>query len=125
MNEEKKNSKMQSLVTKAYFKQGLAFFLVGLALIVCFYYINHFEVIANAWAKINRILLPFYLGIIMAYLLCPVYNASVKFFYRKVKPTTKTPRTALKVARVIGTVLSLLVIFIVIIGLIIMIIPNL
>ena len=125
MNEDKKGNRMQSLVSKAYFKMGLAVFLVGLALILCVYYINNFSVIQKGWNKINSILLPFYLGIIMAYLLCPVYNWAVRFFYKKIKPTAKSPRSAMKISRIIGTVISLLLIFIIVAGLIMMIIPSL
>ena len=126
MNEDKKSNRiMQSLVSKAYFKMGLAVFLVGLALILCYYYINHFDVIQAGWDKINGILLPFYLGIIMAYLLCPVYNASVKFYYQKVKNTSKSPRHAMKIARILGTIISLLLVLIIVAGLLIMIIPGL
>ena len=74
MNEDRKGNKIHSLVDKAYFKMGLAVFIVGLALILSVYFINHFSVISNAWQKFNKIMLPFYLGIIMAYLLCPVYS---------------------------------------------------
>ena len=81
MNEDRKGNKIHSLVDKAYFKMGLAVFIVGLALILSMYFINHFSVISNAWQKFNRIMVPFYLGIIIAYLLCPVYNTTVKFFY--------------------------------------------
>ncbi len=126
MNEDKKGNKiMHSLVGKAYFKMGSAVFLVGLALILCVYFINHFSVISNAWAKLNDILMPFYLGIIMAYLLCPVYNATVRFFYSKTKNKAKTPGKAMKLSKVIGTVVALLVVIVVIVGLIMMIIPNL
>ena len=125
MNEDRKGNKIHSLVDKAYFKMGLAVFIVGLALILSVYFINHFSVISNAWQKFNRIMVPFYLGIIMAYLLCPVYNTTVKFFYGLIKKKAKTPRGAMKWSRVIGTVVAMLVIIIVIVGLIMMIIPNL
>ena len=125
MNEDRKGNKIHSLVDKAYFKMGLAVFIVGLALILSVYFINHFSVISNAWQKFNKIMLPFYLGIIMAYLLCPVYNSTVKFFYGLIKKKAKTPRGAMKWSRVIGTVVAMLVIIIVIVGLIMMIIPNL
>ena len=59
MDQNKKENRFQNLVTKAYFKQGLSFFCIGLALIICYYYINHFEVISNAFAKVNRILVPY------------------------------------------------------------------
>ena len=125
MNEDRKGNRMYSLVEKAYFKMGLAVFLTGLALILSYYCINHFSVISAGWAKLNKILLPFYLGIIMAYLLCPVYNTTVKYFYGLLKNRAKTPRKAMKLSRVIGTVIALLVIIVVIVGLIMMIIPNL
>ena len=125
MNEDRKGNKIHSLVDKAYFKMGLAVFIVGLALILSVYFINHFSVISEGWAKINKILMPFYLGVILAYLLCPVYNGTVKFFYGILKKKTKTSRGAMKLSRVIGTVVAMLVIIVVIVGLIMMIIPNL
>ena len=126
MNEDKKGNKIiHSIVDKAYFKMGLSVFLVGLALILCVYFINHFSVISQAWSKFNGIMMPFYLGIIMAYLLCPVYNSTVKFFYSNLKTKAKTPGKAMKFSRIIGTVVALLVIILVVVGLIMMIIPNL
>lgn len=126
MNEDKKGNKIiHSIVDKAYFKMGLSVFLVGLALILCVYFINHFSVISQAWSKLNSILMPFYLGIIMAYLLCPVYNSTVKFFYSNLKTKARTPGKAMKFSRIIGTVVALLVIIVVVTGLIMMIIPNL
>ena len=126
MNEDKKGNKIiHSIVDKAYFKMGLSVFLVGLALILCVYFINHFSVISQAWSKLNSILMPFYLGIIMAYLLCPVYNSTVKFFYSNLKTKARTPGKAMKFSRIIGTVVALFVIIVVVTGLIMMIIPNL
>lgn len=125
MNEDRKGNKIYSLVDKAYFKMGLAVFITGLALILSFYFINHFDVISKGWSKLNSILAPFYIGIILAYLLCPVYNATVKFFYGLIKKNAKTPKNAMKWSRVIGTIVAMLVIFVVVVGLIMMIIPNL
>ena len=125
MNEDRKGNKIHSLVDKAYFKMGLAVFIVGLALIISVYVINNFGAVHHAWERINRILFPFYLGLVMAYLLCPVYNSSVKSFYGLLKDKAKTPRKAMKWSKIIGTVISIAVILLVIVGLIMMIIPNL
>ena len=125
MNEDKKGNRLHSLVDKAYFKMGLAVFIVGLALILSVYIINNFSVISAQWRRINSILLPFYLGIVMAYLMCPTYNATVKWFYKVIKDRLKTPKKAMKLSRVVGTLVSLLIIILVIVGLIMMIIPNL
>ena len=125
MNEDKKNTKVQTIISKAYFKQGLSIFLVGLALIICYYYINHFSVISSNFSKINGILTPFYLGMILAYLLCPLYNATVKGCYAALKNKLKTPKKALKLSRVIASVVSIIVIIVIVVGLILMIIPSL
>lgn len=125
MNDERKANRKHSLADRAYFKTGLAIFVVGLALILCYYFINHFSTVSNAFAKLNSILMPFYLGIIMAYLLCPIYNTTVRHFYSLLKKRMKTPGNAMKLSRVIGTVIAILVLLIVMIGLIMMIIPNL
>ena len=125
MSEDKKNTKVQTIISKAYFKQGLSIFLVGLALIICYYYINHFSVISSNFSKINGILTPFYLGMILAYLLCPLYNATVKGCYAALKNKLKTPKKALKLSRVIASVVSIIVIIVIVVGLILMIIPSL
>ncbi|MBR6472929.1 MAG: AI-2E family transporter [Firmicutes bacterium] len=124
MNDNQNSGRSRNLLTRAYFKQGLAVFLVGLALILVYYSINHLGNIKHVLSEINGILMPFYLGIIMAYLLCPIYNFTVRFTYKRVKVRFKKHKTGMKLARVLGTVVSLLVIIVIVAGLIMLIIPS-
>ncbi len=108
-----------------FFKAGITIFLVGLALIICSYYISNFSVIRAGWQKINGILMPFYIGVIMAYLLCPIYNQVVTWMYKLIKTKAKTPKKALKLSRVIATVVAVVVMIAVLAGVVMLIIPNL
>ena len=125
MNKEPERFDLKTWRKGEYFKAGLTIFLVGLALIICFYYITHFSVISNAWRKVNSILMPFYIGLIMAYLLCPVYNWAVGWLYKMIKSKTKTPGKALKWARVFGTVVAMIVMIAILAGFVMLIIPDL
>ena len=108
-----------------YFKAGSTIFLVGLALIICFYYITHFSVVSAAWHKINGILMPFYIGLLMAYLLCPIYNWAVGWLFDLIKNKTKTKQKALKLSRLFATVVAVIVMVAVIAGFVMLIVPNL
>ena len=63
-----------------YTKAALTVLLCGIILIVFNSWIrrNQFSV---GFEKINKTLAPVYIGIILAFILCPVYNACVKFLY--------------------------------------------
>ena len=69
MNEKKIKLKNKHI------QQAMMMILVGITLILAYYVVNHMPVVKAELAKINDILMPFYIGIIMAYLLCPIYNA--------------------------------------------------
>lgn len=108
-----------------YFQQAIVILLVGVALILAYYVVNHMPVVREGFAKINDILLPFYMGIIVAYLLCPIYNATVRIVYKMNKTRFCKPISCLKMARVFGTLIALAVLVIVVAGLIVMVIPDL
>ena len=77
--DEKNTNKLK--IKESFLKHGILYFTVGLGLIVAYYCVNHIPVITATVSKINNILMPFYLGIIMAYLMCPLYNAIVRLLY--------------------------------------------
>ena len=64
-----------------YAKLGLTIFLTGAALIVCIFAVFNMDQVKAVINSINDILFPFYLGIVMAYLLCPIYNGAMKHSY--------------------------------------------
>ncbi len=108
-----------------YVKQGIMFFAVGVALILAYYVVNNFSVVAGGLARINDILMPFYIGLVMAYLLCPIYNGTTRIIYRLNKGRFKNPINDLRLARVIATFISITVLIVAVGGVIMMILPDL
>ncbi len=108
-----------------YFHQAIVILLVGVALIVAYYVVNHMPVIKEGFAKLNDILLPFYMGIIVAYLLCPIYNATVRVVYKMNKTRFRKTTSCLKMSRVCGTLVALALLIVVVAGLMVMVIPDL
>ena len=122
--DEKNTNKLK--IKESFLKHGVLYFTVGLGLIVAYYCINHVPVIAAGVSKINNILMPFYLGIIMAYLMCPLYNSIVRLLYGASRSgnAQKAQRT-LKLAKVIATIAAIAVILGVVSGFFVLIGPDL
>ena len=123
MNQTNRNNKLS--MKNKYVREGLMFFAVGCALILTYYVVNNFQVVSAGLARMNDILMPFYIGMVMAYLLCPIYNSTAKLIYRVNKGRFKEPLHDLKLARVIATAISLIVLVLVVGGCIMMILPDL
>lgn len=123
MNQTNHNKKLS--MRNQYVKQGLMFFAVGVALILAYYVVNNFSVVAGGLARINDILMPFYIGLVMAYLLCPIYNGTTRIIYRLNKGRFKNPINDLRLARVIATFISITVLIVAVGGVIMMILPDL
>lgn len=123
MNQTNRNKKLS--MRNQYVKQGIMFFAVGVALILAYYVVNNFSVVAGGLARINDILMPFYIGLVMAYLLCPIYNGTTRIIYRLNKGRFKNPINDLRLARVIATFISITVLIVAVGGVIMMILPDL
>ena len=123
MNQTNRNKKLS--MKNQYVKQGLMFFAVGVALILAYYVVNNFSVVSAGFARMNDILMPFYIGLVMAYLLCPIYNGTTRLIYRLNKGRFKNPINDLRLARVIATFISLTVLIVAVGGVIMMILPDL
>jgi len=108
-----------------YVKQGLIAFIVILCSILIFFAVYRYQAVSNVIDLCIGILSPFIYGMVAAYLLCPVYNFTVRNVYSRLnKRETKFVR-ALTISKFCGSVIALVVLFGVIIGLIWMIIPGL
>ena len=118
------NEKKIKLKNK-YLQQTLMLLLVGVILIIAYYVVNHMPVIKEGFAKLNDILMPFYIGIVMAYLLCPIYNATVRLVYKLNKGRFKKPARDFKFARFFGTLAALALLIVVVAGLMMLVIPDL
>lgn len=126
MGEKTENKLEKKIINKdIIIRQGIVYFIVGVLLIMTYYCINHVPVLQSGLSRINEILTPFYIGIIMAYLLCPVYNGMVRVLYRLNKGRFKKPSGALKFAKFIATIVALALIIVVVAGLLALVIPDL
>ncbi len=118
------NEKKLKLKNK-YLQQTLMLLFIGVILIVAYYVVNHIPVIKSGFDKVNDILMPFYLGIVMAYLLCPIYNATVRLVYKRNKNRFKRQIKCFRLARVCGTLAALTLLIVVVAGLLMLVIPSL
>lgn len=116
---------MRNRFKNKYFRLWLTLFLVGISLITFHYVISNMGDISGAINTIGNILFPFLLGGVLAYLLCPVYNFTVKFTYRHSISMFKTKRRTLNFARIMGSIASILILCFVVGGVLWMIIPEL
>ena len=91
-----------------YVKLGLTVFAAGAALIVLYQVIVHFDKVQEGLSVIRDILSPFIFGLVMAYLLCPVYNTVVRRMYHVLKDRLPRRKMALRWARVMGTIMAML-----------------
>ncbi len=115
---------MKNLLQNNYFKLGLTVFLSGTCLILTYAAVNNWDVVKQGWDTAYTILSPFIYGLVIAYLLCPVYNATVRRMYAVTKDSWKNRRGALHYSRVMGSIVALLVLFCIIGGLFALILPE-
>ena len=103
-------------IRSRYVKLGLTIFLAGAGLLMCYYLLYNTADVKGVFSKINGILTPFYLGIIMAYLLCPIYNGTLRIVYRRSRGRLGSYTKDYRLARVIATIVSFAVLMVVLIG---------
>lgn len=109
----------------AYFKEGLMIFMVGVCLIGFYYIINNTTSISKGISRINDILMPFYMGIILAYLLSPTFNFTVKKIYKWNPLKFTETGSKYKFAQFIGVLVSMLVLCVIVYGFFRLVIPDL
>lgn len=112
-------------IRSRYVKLGLTIFLAGAGLLMCYYLLYNTADVKGVFSKINGILTPFYLGIIMAYLLCPIYNGTLRIVYRRSRGRLGSYTKDYRLARVIATIVSFAVLMVVLIGFFMLVIPEL
>lgn len=106
-------------------KLSVALFLVILCSMIAFFVIFRFNQLKEVVDALVGVFLPFIYGLIMAYLLCPIYNAIVRNSYSLIsRCSVKIPKP-MTLSKAVGTVLSLLLLIVVLVGIIWMIVPGL
>ncbi len=106
-------------------REGVMLFCVGLALILTWFAIHNTDSLRHGLETINDILMPFYIGFVLAYLICPVYNGTVRGLYPWLHAVTDRSRVSYRLARFVASVVSLVTLIGAIGGFCLMVIPDL
>lgn len=106
-------------------KWGVTAFSVIVGAMLIFFIIFRFEKFTTALDMVVAVLMPFIYGLIFAYLLCPVYNFTVRNVYALLSRNRRPMRRALTIAKGIATIVALILFLVVIAGVLWMIIPGL
>lgn len=112
-------------ISNQYVKQGLTLFFAGLALILSWYALNNWTHLADLADKMNGILMPFYIGLVLAYLLSPIYNGIVTALYGELIGFIPKKTTAYRICRIVATVFTVGMFIAAVTGFCILIIPDL
>lgn len=107
-----------------YIKWGITAFCVIALSIIFFFMIYRFHGLGQGLNKLHSILTPFVYGLVMAYLLCPLYNWGVRTFRNCSLFHLGRRDRSLTWAKALSTLLSLVVLVGIIIGILALIIPQ-
>lgn len=99
--------------------------LAVIALSVAFgFFLSRFELVSGALGKVAGILMPIIYGAVLAYLMLPIYNKTKAYVEDKLHKVVKSETTIIRIAKAAGTLVSLIILFAIVAGLISMIIPQ-
>ncbi|MBQ6371286.1 MAG: AI-2E family transporter [Firmicutes bacterium] len=110
---------------KQHYQWGLTAFLVIVCCVLAFFAIYRFDVIQRFFTFALNVLAPFIYGLVMAYLICPIYNATVRGTYSLLNRGEMKLKHDMGISKGVGTVLSVALILVVLAGVFWMIIPGL
>lgn len=113
---------MKERIPKVYLKIGLTIIISGTILIIINNAINNMAGVNSALSTLIYIISPFIYGAAIAFILSPLYNRCVKATYALLSKGDK--KLALRISRIVGTIVCLLVLFAFIVALGLLIIPE-
>lgn len=109
----------------SYLALGITLICVVAAAILMEFLINKFAIIRDAYNNLMQILSPIIYGIVFAFLLSPAYNRMLDFFSRSLCRLIKRKKTVRSIARGLSTAICLIILLVVVVGLSLMLIPQL
>ena len=110
---------------KQHYQWGLTAFLVVVCCVIAFFAIYRFDIIQKFCSFSISVLMPFIYGLVMAYLICPIYNMTVRGTYGLLNRGSAKLKHDMSIAKATGSVVSILLILVVLTGVFWMIIPGL
>ena len=106
-----------------YFKFTVSLITAGVAIIVFYFALRELPELRDLWLTLVGILSPFLYGLIMAYLLTPIFNLVTRKTYFNLKPKMEN-RKAFLIAKFVASVVSMAFLIAVVSGIIAMLIPQ-
>lgn len=107
-----------------YVKWGLTGFVSMSATILFFFMLFRLDIISGVFSKIFDILMPFVYGLVVAYLLCPLYNFWTRNIYQRIHHRVNQSK-ALSISRLLSTTITICIAFLAVGGLISLVLPQL
>ena len=107
-----------------YIKWGLTAFVSASATILFFFMLFRIEDLTAGVDRLFNILMPFVYGLVVAYLLCPLYNFCTKNIYQRIH-TKISQNKALSISRLMSTTITMIIAFCAVGGLISLVLPQL
>ena len=104
---------------------GLALFLAAAASILFYKILSDFNSVLALFSKAGSVLMPFIVGLILAYLLSPIYDRVQKPIFKLLAGKGQTPRKSAKpVSKVVATIVSILFLLGVVVAFFSLVIPQ-
>lgn len=115
---------MRNFIDRKHLSLGLVLFLAAAGAIVLYFILYRYTGFVEGIERVKGILMPFVYGLVMAYLLCPLYNLCMRHFSNM--KLLKKGRTDMSVfwSRLLSSVIALAALAAVVISLLWMIIPG-
>lgn len=116
---------MKRFKENKYYGLSVSLLIVGVVLIVFYHTLVHFTGFTSIINTVQNILAPFIYGLVMAYLLCPIYNLTVRKTYPLTCKMVKNKKRAFGISKIIGSTISVICLLGVIAGFLALLVPQL
>jgi predicted PurR-regulated permease PerM len=115
---------MREFFKSVYVKAGVAFVFSGAVIILINQIVNHPESVTNVLDKITSVMMPIYLGLILAFVMCPIYNKLVKGIYGRTSFAFRTDKKSLIYARAMSSFIVLVIMLVTLTMFFVAIVPQ-
>ena len=116
---------MKDLLGEKYRRMGFALLFAGMGIVFFYFSLKNFKLVMSACSGLVHILMPFIIGGVLAYLLCPIFNGVTRKTYHLLEHKAKSRRRAFVFAKALGAIAALLFLFGVCAGFFALLVPQL
>ena len=115
---------MKKLLENKHARLMLMIFIVGALLIIFNQIVGNYESFSEGVGTIKTIISPFIYGFVMAYLLSPIYNATVRGLYKLLGKYVKNKQRLFSFCKLVASVVAVVCLIGAVAGLIALIVPQ-